>query len=262
MAAARSNSPSKSIGWTWPLVMTFIRLPLILLVNAGVILALQAAGFPVGFGTGALWYPLSVSLVNVACLALLLWRGRVENLQWGTIIGFERRRLLRDLGWGLLWSLILFVLMMGGVTAAVLTVRAVAGLTLQEIYAGTADFSVELPAWLTIGMVVVSGVLFPILNAPVEELQYRAYAQLRLTAISRNKWIGIFIPALGFGLQHVAFAYSPYAAPAFAAGFFLWGLGAGVILRWQQRLAPLIVAHLISNLSFGIVPLLFVLSGA
>lgn len=41
----------------------------------------------------------------------------------------------------------------------------------------------------------------------------------------------------------------------------VWGVGAGIIFHRQQRLAPLIVAHCISNLSFGIVPLFFFLGG-
>jgi hypothetical protein len=71
----------------------------------------------------------------------------------------------------------------------------------------------------------------------------------------------MLIAALGFGLQHVAFALTLSAALAYAAGFLLWGLGAGLIARRQGRLAPLVVAHFISNLSFGIIPLVIILGG-
>lgn len=88
------------------------------------------------------------------------------------------------------------------------------------------------------------------------------YAQPRLIAASGSVWPGIGIQAAGFGLQHAAFAYTLSAAPLFVVGFFIWGFGAGLIANRQKRLAPLIVAHFISNLSFGVVPLVFMLSGA
>ena len=105
----------------------------------------------------------------------------------------------------------------------------------------------------------MSATVFPVLNAPMEELQYRGYSQSGLIAAWQRPWAGIVVTAIGFGLQHIVFSLTATAALAYAVGFFLWGLGAGVIARRQQRLAPLIIAHFLSNLSFGIVPLIFVL---
>ncbi|MGC9357033.1 MAG: CPBP family intramembrane glutamic endopeptidase, partial [Anaerolineae bacterium] len=193
------------------------------------------------------------------CLALLRWRAQVEDLRLREIIGFQRRRFLRDLGWGLLWSMVLFALMMGGFLATTLAIGGITGLTFEQIHMGSTDYAFEVPQWLTVTMLIVSGIVFPILNAPVEELQYRGYAQTGLMANSRSIWLGIGIPALGFGLQHIAFAYTLHAAPVYAVSFLLWGLGAGYIFYRQGRLAPLIIAHFISNLFTGIAPLLFML---
>jgi membrane protease YdiL (CAAX protease family) len=82
----------------------------------------------------------------------------------------------------------------------------------------------------------------------VEELLFRGYAQARLVAIGQRPWLGILLPAIGFGLQHLAFAPSVTGAIAYVAGFTLWGLGAGLIYHRQRRLGPLIVAHFLSNL--------------
>jgi len=255
--------PEKSDAtWGWPLFMSFIRLPLILTGNGAIILAFLLAGRPAGIGTGAVFSTLSVTLANIVCVGLLLWRARVEGFRLGSIVGFQRRRFLRDLGGGILWSMVLFVLLMGGIFVMFLAIQRIAGLTFEQIYLGDADFSFEMPQWLMVIMVIISGVVFPILNAPVEELQYRGYAQSRLISASGRVWLGICIPAVGFGLQHMAFANSLSAAPAFAVGFFLWGIGAGIIAYRQQRLAPLIIAHFVSNLSFGVVPLFFMLRGA
>ncbi len=249
--------------WGWPLFMTFIRLPLILLGNGIIVLAFRATGQSVGLEAGAVFSTLSVTVVNVVCLGLLLWRARVEGFQLRTMMGFQRSRLLRDLGSGLLWSMALFALLMAGLSAVVFAIQRMTGLSFETIYLGNADFSqIEMPVWITAVYAVIASVVFPVLNAPVEELQYRGYAQSRLVTASGRAWLGIGLPAIGFGLQHIAFAYTLAAMPAFAVGFLLWGIGAGMITYRQQRLAPIIVAHFISNLSFGIVPLIFMLTGA
>ena len=248
--------------WGWPLFMTFIRLPLILLVNGVIILAFRLAGQPAGLATGAIFSTLSVTIVNVVCLGLLLWRARVEGFQLRTMMGFQRSRLLRDLGSGLLWSMALFALLMAGMFVMLFVTQRMTGLSFTQIYMGDADFSIEIPQWLTALYAIIAAALFPLLNAPIEELQYRGYAQPRLVAASGSVWVGIVGTAVSFGLQHIAFAYTFTSMPAFVFGFVLWGLGAGIIAYRQQRLAPIIVAHFISNLSFGIVPLVFMLTGA
>ena len=73
--------------------------------------------------------------------------------------------------------------------------------------------------------------------------------------------MGVLVTAAGFGLQHLVFAVTPAAALAYVAGFFLWGLGASMIAHRQGRLVQLIVAHFISNLSFGVIPLFFIDGG-
>lgn len=249
--------------WGWPLFMTFIRLPLILLGNGAIILLFRLTGQQVGLAAGAIFSTLSVTIVNVICLGMLLWRARVEGFQLRGMMGFKRSRLLRDLGSGVLWSMALFALLMGGMLAMVFAIQRMTGLSFEAIYLGDTDFSqIEMPVWVTAVYAIIASVVFPVLNAPVEELQYRGYAQSRLVAASGRNWVGIGIPAIGFGLQHIAFAYTLAAMPAFAVGFLLWGIGAGMIAYRQQRLAPVIVAHFISNLSFGIVPLIFMLTGA
>jgi membrane protease YdiL (CAAX protease family) len=235
--------------------MTFIRLPLALIGNGIVILAYRLAGSPVGIAAGLGWSTLTMTIVNLISIALLIWRGRVEGIHWREIIGFRRERLLGDLVWGLLWSLVLGGLLLIGIFATVLAFHGTAGLAnLGSVFAGNANFSFELPLWLA----VVSAILFPLLTAPVEEVQYRGYAQPHLIVASGSIWAGMVIAAVGFGLQHIAYALTVSSAVAFAAGFFLWGLGAGVIARRQHRLVPLIIAHFISNLSFGIIPLLII----
>jgi len=245
--------------WRWPLVMAFIRLPLVLAGSAIAILAYTQAGQPVGPAAGLAWSTLTLTVINLLCLGLLAWRARVEGFNLWQPVGFSAQRLLRDLGWGLLWSFLLGALLLAGIFAVMLAIYGGSAFeSFEEMFVGEADFSIELPAWLAL----VSAVAFPLLNPLVEELQYRGYAQPRLIAASGSTWAGILITSAGFGLQHMSFAVTLQAVLAYAVGFFLWGLGAGFIAHRHGRLVPLIFAHFISNLSFGVIPLIFVLGGA
>lgn len=244
--------------WVWPLIMAFIRLPLALAGSGTAILAYELAGNPVGIAAGLGWSTLTLTVVNLLCLGLLAWRSRVEVADLRAMIGLRRRWLVKDILSGLLWSLLLGGLLLAGVFGIVLALYGPAGLNdLETVFVGDADLSFSLPLWLA----YVSAVAFPLLNPVVEELQYRGYAQPRLVAALGGVWPGILVTALGFGLQHVVFALTLPSALAFAVGFFLWGLGAGYITHRQGRLVSVIVAHVISNLSFGVVPLLIIAGG-
>lgn len=85
------------------------------------------------------------------CLGLLLWRARVEGFQLGNMVGFQRRRLLRDLAEGVLWSFVLFALMLGGVFVIAFAIQRISGLPFEQLIMGDADSSFEvLPQWMTV----------------------------------------------------------------------------------------------------------------
>jgi len=58
--------------------MAFMRLPLALVGSALAVLAYQWSGRPVGIAAGLGWSTLTLTLINLLCLGLLLWRSRVE----------------------------------------------------------------------------------------------------------------------------------------------------------------------------------------
>jgi uncharacterized protein len=253
MKWTKADSPKARPTGVWPLVMVFIRLPLVLAGSGIAILSYQLVGHPVGIAAGLGWSTLTLTVINLLCLGLLTWRGNVEGYDLKGAIGFRRGSLIRDLLWGLVWSLLLGGLLLIGVFSVVLIVYGTQGFAnLGAVFVGDANFDFTLPGWLA----WVSAAAFPLLNPVVEELQYRGYAQPRLIASFGGVWRGILVTAAGFGLQHVVFAVTFASALAYLVGFFLWGLGAGYIAYRQKRLVPLIVAHFTSNLSFGIIPIL------
>jgi membrane protease YdiL (CAAX protease family) len=239
--------------------MAFIRLPLVLAGSGIAILAYQLSGNPVGIAAGLGWSTFTLTAVNLICFGLLAWRSRVEGFDMKEMLGFHWRSLGRDLLWGVFLSFVLGGLLLLGVFGAILLLKGPNGFTnLQEVFMGSANFSFNLPPWLA----VISAGTFPLLNPAVEELQYRGYAQPGLIQASGSVTIGTLLAAFGFSLQHLVFAVTATSALAYVTGFFLWGLGAGWVARRQGRLAPLVIAHFISNLSFGIIPLLIVFGGA
>lgn len=257
MTTASVPSKTTRIPLAWPLLMAFLRLPLGLVGYAIVVLAYQFSGNDFGFTPALAWGPVIITVVNLISIGLLFWRGRVENFRLRALAGFRWNTLGLDLILGMFWSILLFLPLATGVMAVTLLTAGVDGVMSGDAFIGGANFQFDIPVWVA----YVSATVFPILNAPVEELQYRGYAQPRLIAGFRGKWPGILITAAGFGLQHVIFAITPVAALAYSVGFFLWGIGAGLIAHRQQRLAQLIVAHFISNLMTGAIPLVFVLAG-
>jgi membrane protease YdiL (CAAX protease family) len=245
--------------WHWPLLMAFIRLPFILAGSGLVILAYQLAGTPAGLAAGLGWSTLTLTIVNLLNLELLVWRSKVEGFHLKQMIGFHRHLLVRDLVTGIAWSILLGGLMLSGVFAVIFLLHGINGFAdLETVFVGDADFSFSLPTWLAL----VSAVAFPLLNPLVEELHYRGYTQPRFIAAWHSLPAGIVLTAIGFGLQHMVFAVTLSSALAYTAGFFLWGLGAGFLYHHQGRLLPLIVAHFVSNLSFGVIPLLMIFRGS
>jgi membrane protease YdiL (CAAX protease family) len=252
MKTIATTLPNAKRDWQWPLLMAFIRLPLILAGSGVAILAYQFAEIPAGIAAGLAWSTLTLTIVNLLNLGLLV---RAEDFDMKQAIGFHWHLFGRDLAMGIALSLLLGALMVSGVFALIFLLQGTNGFAnLESVFLGNADFSFPLPAWLA----VVSAVAFPLLNPLVEELHYRGYTQPRLAAALHSLPAGMVLTALGFGLQHMVFAVTISSALAYAAGFFLWGLGAGFMYRRQSRLVPLIIAHFISNLSFGVIPLLMI----
>jgi uncharacterized protein len=231
------------VGWGWPLLVSIVRLPLALLGLGLTYLVFAGLGSPyaleLGYATSTFYF----TFVNLICLTLLLWLIRREGIRLRDLIGFRREHLRRDVLFGMLWFFVLLVPLYAGIvlTALVAYCGPEAFERFQYIFASGASF--EVPLW----MVAWGAFVFPLVNAPVEEMHYRGYAQARLVALGGRPLIGVLIPALGFGLQHMAFAPTLQGATFYAVGFFLWGLGAGIIYHKQKRLMPMILAHFPSN---------------
>ena len=195
--------------------------------------------------------------VNIVCFWLLARQGRVKSL-------LGERPYLRgsDFGYGLLWLFALFVPFAVAINLVVLLLFGPSGyLTgFETIFVPTTGNLLELPASVSLVFAIIVVVLFPITNAPVEELYYRGHAQRDLAKKGMSPALVVLVPAVLFGLQHVFLAPTAAAMLVYIVAFTFWGAFAGIIYLRQGRLMPLIVAHFFTNLMTSVVPLVFILA--
>jgi membrane protease YdiL (CAAX protease family) len=193
------------------------------------------------------------TFANLASLFVLHRLCRGEGIRLPDLLGPARGgRWPRELLFGLLWFLAPYVPFAARVMGVPLLVYGPGAFgQFQGIFAPAGDPWFGLPVWTA----VLGLLVFPLINAPTEELHYRGYAQQRLVALGSRPWAAMLLVALGFGLQPLTRAPTALGGATFVVAFFLWGLGANVIYSRQQRLAPLIFAHYLCNF---MVPLVLV----
>lgn len=256
-----SHPQSRTASTAWPLALPFLRVALTglaALATAGVLLLV---GQPSGLPAVSIFAALFLLPVNVGCLLLVRKLVHREGGTLRNLIGYDRSRLGRDILWGLLWIAVLYLPFAAAIMGTMLALfGADAFDSFEVVFAPTLD---QIPVMGTVASVVFAVVVFVTfapLNAPTEELVYRGYSQ---GGLASRPVIAILVPSFAFGLQHIFFAATLPGMLVYGVAFFVWGLGSALIYRWQGRLMPLIVAHLIVNLATTVPALIlpFVLGG-
>lgn len=243
-AAARSRAGALA----WGLGLPAAR---VAMVAAACTLAWLIVGWASGTATAFPVPPLIAAVamlpVNLVCLGLVLRRLRAEGRGLGDLVGYRRGRVGRDVLWGLLWLVVLYVPF---VLTIMLVMRVLHGDAMFVAFE-TVFFDPEaLPPLSPVAasvLAIVAVVTFAPLNAPVEEFVYRGTAQQDLSR-RMPVALAIVVASVFFGLQHIWYAPTPDAVLVYACAFFVWGVGSGIIAWRQRRLLPLIVAHGLVNL--------------
>jgi len=229
---------------TLPALLPFARVAAVALATLATMGLLAIADQPSGLAAAGSLSALVLLPLNIVTLLVLRRVVHAEGTTLRAMLGFDRARLGRDILWGLLWIMVLYVPFAGAIIG-----------TMFALYGGDAFVSfeavfapdvTELPS-MSMAASIVFAVLvvltFAPLNAPTEELLFRGYSQGRLRGVA-----AIVVPSLAFGLQHVFFASTVPGMLVLGIAFFVWGLGSALIFRWQGRLMPLVVAHFVVNL--------------
>ena len=204
-----SNSPpaiqqriqSGRTGWTSTLVLTTARTGLILFVQVVVATAFFLRGNPSPWRAQAPWWTVYATLVDVGCL-LLLWRQtQREGIRLFDLFGLERRRLGREVLWGLLYLVVLFpILAGGGSKLASWLVYRTTQLTPGMLAPGLLSDR-QLPHWA----VVYSLSVFWLVWSPTEELIYQAYCAARLQVLTGSTWATVTVVGFWWAFQHSVF---------------------------------------------------------
>jgi membrane protease YdiL (CAAX protease family) len=227
-----------------PVALPFARVALVGALALATMGVFGAMGQPNGIAAAASVSALVLLPVNVITLLVLRSVVHREGGSLRGMIGFERERLGRDILWGLLWLMVLYLPFVGAIIGTMFALYG--GEAFGRFETVFAPPLAELPAFAPAVAAVFAGVVlitFAPLNAPAEELLFRGYSQPRLPGA-----LAIFLPSLAFAVQHLFFASTVPGMLVFGVAFFVWGVGSALIFRWQGRLMPLIVAHCIVNL--------------
>jgi membrane protease YdiL (CAAX protease family) len=223
----------REITWFGPIALTCLR-------TVALLLALAFWYFyflgdhPTALEAATSMHPFSIVLfADLASIIALLFFTRKEDIPFWTLFG-KTERIGKDLLWGVLLA------------PAVLIVMGLSSAVFSFFIFGAAqppqpDAVEAVPRDLSFWWYVIVG------SATVgvtEELVYRGYALPRLEALSKSKWLALFITAVGFALQHIAMRPIGWRFPIFFCLSALpVGLFMGAVYLKQRRLMPLIVAH-------------------
>ncbi|WP_429459875.1 CPBP family intramembrane glutamic endopeptidase [Microbacterium sp. ZKA21] len=233
----------------WAIGLPLLRVASVAAASALAWLVISAVDPGVAFPPPAVIAVIAMLPVNIVCLILVARLLRRDGRTLREVLGYEPRRIGRDVLWGLLWVAVMYLPFAG---AIILVVWLQHGnqvfVAMETVFFDPSSIpSLDPVFWSVIAVVAV--LTFAPLNAPVEELVYRGYSQGMLSRRVPTAF-AIVVSAAIFAVQHVWYAPSPDAVVAFVCAFFVWGVGSGVIYRLQGRLMPLVFAHGLVNLGF------------
>jgi membrane protease YdiL (CAAX protease family) len=240
--AIRPRVADRRIPRYGPLLMLFARSIFILLAQGIIYLLFLLLEIPNASVVIRNWWPVYGTLVDMGCLALLIWLTRREGMRLSDLIGFDVKRLKTEISLGLGLFIIIFPLTIFG-----------GGMLAQLIAYG--KINPEFPEYTFTHTLPLLGLLFarilwwPIWSA-TEEMTYNGYALPRLIALTKSRWLSVVIVSFFFALQH-----SFLMLAGFQFGFYMFlaflPLSVAMVLAYLriQRLPPLIVAHWLMDLS-------------
>lgn len=236
--------PGPIAGRAWGLLT--LRLGLVLIISLLMWVVLRATAGVSAFPPDTMWATLGLLPVNIVCLMFVVRLYRDQGLSLRDAMGIQRGRIIKDIGWGVLWLMVLnipFVLAVSG------TVFLMYGAQAPEAFATIfvnpqAQASINPLALLIIGLIGV--IPFIVLNAPVEELVFRGYGLNGLRP-GLGRIGAIIMTSLLFGAQHIFFAATIPGMVVYFVAFTVWGGIAAIIVTRQGRLFPVMIAHWIIN---------------
>jgi hypothetical protein len=228
----------------WPWLMLFSRINLFIGIQALFAIGFWFAGFSTPWENSANWWPFSVTLANLICIALLVWLFDQDGKRFWDIFHIHKEYIKDDL------------LALLGILVLLGPVSLLPNIWLGDLLFGdpqrTLDLLVRpLPLWAAYASIL----LFPVTQGIAELSTYFAYVMPKLESKGVHSWLAVSIPALVLGVQHIGVPFLFYPSYLIWRGlmFIPFALLVGVILHWRPRLLPyLAVVHVLMDISFAV----------
>ena len=225
-----------------PLLMLLARPGLILVAQGMALLLMRLLDVPDATVAVRNWWSVYGTLVDLGCLALLVWLTRREGIRLLDLVGFVKSKLKTDIPLGLGIFLVVFpVTVFGG---GMLAMQIAYGSLNPVFPEGTYIRTLPLLA------VLYSRILWWPLWSATEELTYNGYALPRLIALTRSPWLSVAVVSFFYSLQH-----SFLSLAGFQHGLYMFltfvplTLALEVIYLRIRRLTPLIIGHWLMDLA-------------
>ncbi|MDO5099723.1 MAG: CPBP family intramembrane metalloprotease [Corynebacterium sp.] len=223
-----------------------VRLGLVVVVTGFLWLYQQKALGIDGFPPGSFLATIGLLPVNIVCLWLVVALYRRMGVTVRQAVGVRTGRIAVDIGWGLLWFMVLNLPFMVVIWLVMFAIYGTEVLSAFEVIFidNAAVAAGNSPVAIAVGIVSLIG--FVAINALTEELVFRGYG---LAGLKRRlgATIAVVSSSVAFGMQHIFFASTGAAMLVYFMAFTVWGLIACVIVRRQGRLFPVLVAHALVN---------------
>lgn len=228
---------------TAPWLLLFGRIVLFVLVQSIFAIGFLLTGSATAWEDGADWWLFGVTLVNLICLAAMIFLFRAEGKKYWDVFRIQRGTVGRDLA-----ALLGLMFIIGPISYFPNVWLASA---LFDNPQAALDLILRpLPFWA----VYIGIVAFPVTQGLVELALYFLYVMPRLDSRSFPDFRPLILPGLMLGLQHLAVPL------LFNSSFIIWralmyipfAFAAGLILHWRPRLLSyLAIIHTLMDMSFA-----------
>jgi membrane protease YdiL (CAAX protease family) len=221
-----------TLTWRGPLLMLFARAACAVGAQALVAAVFTLRSSPTPWHDAGQWLPVYGTLIDAGCLALL-WRfTRPEGIRLVDLVGFVRKRFVRDALLGLALIPVGLVFIYGGTSAAGWLLYG----ALSPPY-----FFAPLPLPATLYGVLV----WPLIWGLTEQMTYNGYLVPRFQVLCRNTSLAIAVVAFAWSAQH---AFMPLTFDAKFMAFRLvsavpFSIFSTFLYLRLRRLLPFVIAH-------------------
>jgi hypothetical protein len=180
---------SGTLTWRGPALLLFSRSVFAIAAQAVVAAMFALRSSPAPWHDAEPWFPVYGTLIDVGCLTLL-WRfTRREGIGLFDLLGFERTRILRDIGLGVVLIPIYLAFILAGVYSAGWVVYGT--LTPPFLFAP-----------LPLGAALYGVLVFPFVWGFTEQMTYNGYLVPRFQVLSQRTGVAVACVAFAWSLQH------------------------------------------------------------